>query len=242
MKLSISRALPSLFTVGAFVCGFNAINAAVHSNTKIAIIFIFIAGILDLFDGRVARMLGTDSKFGAELDSLSDLVCFGIAGSLSILYYGDAYNSLLFISCCFFSVCTMLRLARFNLNIEYPTYYNNFFIGIPAPAGFMLATMPLCMNFSFPDIALNDTYYAIYLFVISYLMVSTIPTPSTKKIKIQKSNVAPLIAVVGLIITGLLKFPWLVITLIDILYLCIIPFTFLFFLKKRKEYFKQNNN
>lgn len=234
--------IPNLFTISAFIFGFNAIKLAIAHNITGAIYFVIIASILDLFDGRVARMLGVNSKFGAELDSLSDLICFGIATSFIVLFYVNPYSNTMFFSVCFFSVCSMLRLARYNVNSDEvsPKYesYNYFFSGIPTPAGAMLATFPIALDLAFVNTPLalpkiSAELYTFYIILIGFLMISTLPTPSTKGLNISKRYMPLMLAASAFFIMCFINFTWATIALFDVLYILGILIIFIILVKNK---------
>ena len=183
--LKLQMMIPSLFTVCAFLFGLNGIRLAILGDIKGAIFSIGVSAVLDLIDGRVARMLMANSQFGAELDSLSDVVCFGVAPAFIVLFAQDFYNNFLYLGASFFAVGSLLRLARFNVVQDYPEYYNDFFVGVPTPAGCIIALLPLSFGNAF-DILINSTFYSIYLIFIGFLMISNIPTLLPKSIHVSK--------------------------------------------------------
>ncbi len=239
-NLSLTRIIPSILTVFAFIFGFKAILAAISGQISTAIVFIIIAAIFDLLDGRVARALDVPSKFGEELDSLSDLVCFGIATSLIVLFSREESSKLLSLAITFFSVSTLLRLARFNvaadsthdLPEETKNYYENFFVGVPTPAAFILAILPISIEKSF-HIIFSANVYAIYLIFVSFLVVSIIPTVSTKGIKIPKMFMPLYLAVLGFLILLFIIYKWYFLSAVGTLYLLSIPISILLFFKKK---------
>ncbi|MDR0483826.1 MAG: CDP-diacylglycerol--serine O-phosphatidyltransferase [Alphaproteobacteria bacterium] len=238
-KLHILRAIPSLFTVAAFIFGFNSILLAINGQIKEAITFILIAALLDLFDGRVARILGVSSKFGAELDSLSDLVCFGIATAIIVLSYTGSANKLLYLSAMFFAICSMLRLARFNLDITPPAYAKSFFMGVPTPAGFVLGVLPISIDFAW-DFQVSSMQYGIYLLVIGFLMISNIPTPSTKSFHIKKTHFPLIIGAITLLLICILLYSWVMMSLFGIIYLLSILICILVAKRNKRIFMKTN--
>ncbi|MCL2567724.1 MAG: CDP-diacylglycerol--serine O-phosphatidyltransferase [Alphaproteobacteria bacterium] len=238
-KLHIYRAIPSLFTIAAFIFGFNAMLLAINGQIKEAITFIIISAFLDLFDGRIARLLGASSKFGAELDSLSDLVCFGVATAIIVLSYTGSASKLLYLSAMFFAICSMIRLARFNLFIEPLPYAKQFFIGVPTPAGFFLGVLPITLNFAW-DFEISSNYYGIYLFIVGFLMISNIPTPSTKSLQIKKTQFPLIIGVITLLLICIFLYSWEVMSLFGLIYLFSILISILV-VKRNKRIFMKNN-
>lgn len=232
-KLHIYKALPSLFTIAAFIFGFNSILLAINGQIKGAITFILISALFDLVDGRVARMLSASSKFGAELDSLSDMVCFGIATSIIVLFYTGSSSKILYMSIIFFSICSLIRLARFNLDIQPPVYMKSFFMGVPTPSGFLLGVLPITIDFAW-DIQINSFYYSIYLFIVGFLMISNLPTPSTKTLKISRSYFPLIMGSITLLLITVTMFPWAIMSIFGVIYLFSILFCIIIVSKNKK--------
>jgi CDP-diacylglycerol--serine O-phosphatidyltransferase len=187
-----------------------------------------LAAILDGLDGRVARLLQGTSKFGAELDSLSDFVSFGVAPAMVLYFWtmqgagGFGWALVLL-----FSVCCALRLARFNTMIgepDLPPYAYNFFTGVPAPAAAGLVLMPLVFTIQFGGGFFDrPPVVAVFLLGVSFLMVSKIPTFSGKKVRIPHKWVLPILLVIGLAAAFLVTEPWLTLSVVGTLYLGMIP-------------------
>ena len=181
--------LPNILTLGGVCLGISSIKFSIDGNFSLAVILILLAAILDALDGRVARLIKGTSEFGKELDSLTDFVSFGIAPVL-ILYFWElnAYGKLGWAIALIYSVCCVLRLARFNLTkIENQNHWkNNFFEGIPSPVGGLLILTPLIYELT--NLNLNFYFKVLtpYLTIlIALLLVSKIPTLSLKKISIS---------------------------------------------------------
>src|SRR6188472_2839198 len=155
---SINRLIPNVLTLAALCSGLTAIRFGLQGQMKLAVIAIFVAAVLDALDGRVARRLGVTSRFGAELDSLSDFLCFGVAPSL-VLYMAalKGAGALGWVVTLMFPICSALRLARFNTgllsDVPPPAWTSSYFTGVPAPAGALLALIPLMVSF-----ALGETW------------------------------------------------------------------------------------
>ncbi|MDT3428588.1 CDP-diacylglycerol--serine O-phosphatidyltransferase [Paenibacillus forsythiae] len=188
----IQKSIPSLFTLGNLLLGMFGIMMALNGKIGMAAIMVIIAMLADGLDGRVARALGTESEFGKELDSLSDVVSFGVAPAL-IMYVTslhDLHNALAWSVTAIFPVFGALRLARFNVRPGVPGY----FIGLPIPAaGGVLATLSLFHK----DV--SPLFMIIAALLLSYLMVSTVKYPNFKKVGIPKKAVvgAPIVIVVA---------------------------------------------
>ena len=244
-KIDFRIALPNFITILGLCIGLNSIKLAFEGNFEKSIIFIVIAAILDSIDGRIARLINGTSKFGAELDSLTDFVNFGVCPGLiiyfwslsNIKFYGWIVSLIFVVACC-------LRLARFNLSNEnYPKndWRVNFFSGVPAPAAAGLILLPMIFSFSeFNYIYLkNDFHNLIMVIFVSFLMVSKIPTYAFKKIKITK-NIFIILAFVFVLYFGLLfnkTYETLVIT--GIIYLLLMPISFFNFINLKKTYEKK---
>lgn len=234
--------LPNLTTLLGLCVGITAVRFAISGNFEYSVIMVMIAAFIDGMDGRLARYLNSTSHFGAELDSFSDLVTFGVAPGL-VLYYKalSEYGRFGWIIVLFYICCMALRLARFNvLTIEAvegdtPEWQKQFFVGVPAPAGAFLAFSPLM--FSFWCTTCVPTYiYCIVLALTAFLLVSRIPTFSMKKMTVQKKYILPIMLLCIFIFGAFLSEPWLTLSLGSIGYLGLIPFSIKFH-RKYKEGF-----
>ena len=181
--------LPNILTLGGVCLGISSIKFSIDGNFSLAVTLILLAAILDALDGRIARLIKGTSEFGKELDSLTDFVSFGIA-PVFILYFWqlNTYGKLGWAISLTYSVCCVLRLARFNLTKTETSeeWKNNFFEGVPSPAGGLLILMPLIydltnLNFSF-DVKKIVPYFTIF---IAVMLVSKIPTLALKRISIS---------------------------------------------------------
>ncbi len=226
--LSINKLIPNILTLLALCAGLTAIRFAVHGMWKEAVLSTVLAAILDGLDGRVARLLQGTSKFGAELDSLSDFVSFGVAPAMVLYFWtmqgagGYGWAMVLL-----FSVCCALRLARFNTMIgepDLPPYAYNFFTGVPAPAAAGLVLMPLVFTIQFGGGFFDQpVVVSVFLMGVSFLMVSKIPTFSFKKVRVPHRWVLPILLIIGLAAAFLVTEPWLTLSLLGCLYLGMIP-------------------
>ncbi len=222
---------PNLITLLALCLGLTAIRLAYEGRLEPAVICILAAGVLDGIDGRLARLLKSTSRFGAELDSLSDFVCFGVAPAL--LLYGFTLHNLRgvgWIAALVFAIAAGLRLARFNAMLDDPNrpeWKKNFFVGMPAPAGAVVGLLPMYLHFLGLSIGpgLAPLALAFTLF-IAFMMVSTIPTYSGKTMgaRVPRHWVLPIFVVTAAFIGLLVSFPFETLALGTILYLASIPF------------------
>jgi CDP-diacylglycerol---serine O-phosphatidyltransferase len=226
--LSINKLIPNILTLLALCAGMTAIRFAVHGMWKEAVMSTVLAAILDGLDGRVARLLQGTSKFGAELDSLSDFISFGVAPSMVLYFWtmqraGAVGWALVLL----FSVCCALRLARFNTMIgepDLPPYAYNFFTGVPAPAAAGLVLMPLVFSIQFGHGFFDQpVVVSVFLMGVSFLMVSKIPTYSFKKVRIPHRWVLPILLIAAAAAGFLVTEPWLTLSVVGTLYLGMIP-------------------
>lgn len=241
-SLPIRKIIPNIVTTLAVCAGVTSMRYAMTGHFSKAIVCIFLAAIFDMLDGRVARMLKGSTKFGAELDSLSDFVSFGVAPAI-LMYKWTLYDFPKFgwFFCLLFAICMAMRLARFNTMLEdepQPPYWSNFFTGVPAPAAAALGVLPVMLSFEFKDAEFlrSNWFCSIVMFVVAMLMISRIPTVSTKHMKVPTYMVVPLIVAVVFVATLIFSEPWLVLSSVTVLYVITIPLGVFFFLKGKKAY------
>ena len=232
--------LPNILTLAGVCLGISSIKFSIDGNFNLAVILILFAAILDALDGRVARLIKGTSDFGKELDSLTDFVSFGIAPVL-ILYFWELnnYGKLGWAIALIYSVCCVLRLARFNLTKVGPhqDWKNNFFEGIPSPAGGLLILTPLIYELSDLSQNLDIRIISPYLTVfIALLLVSKVPTLSFKKISISSKATIFLLLSIGIIFISLLFYTFETLVIFSILYLISIPISFIIFKKQQNKF------
>jgi len=219
---NVSKLLPNMITVGATCAGLTGVKFALEGRWEHAVIAIIVAGVLDALDGRMARLLKSASDFGAELDSLSDFVAFGVSPAF-ILYFWtlQSLGRVGWIVALFLAICCGLRLARCNPNIgKLPPYAFNYFTGVPAPAGAGLALLPMIATFAYDLPILREPVpVAVWSAVVAVLMVSRVPTFSIKKVKVPHAAIVPVLAAVALLAAGLAAAPWLTLTSVGIIYI-----------------------
>jgi CDP-diacylglycerol--serine O-phosphatidyltransferase len=230
-SFSIHRLIPNLVTLAALCSGLTAIRFALQGEFKLAVIAVIVAAIFDALDGRLARRLGVTSQFGAELDSLSDFLCFGVAPAL-VLYLASLKDggSLGWVVTLMFPICSALRLARFNTALlsdtPPPVWTGSFFTGVPAPAGALLALVPLVVSFevgaAWPR---HPLMVGSVLVLVGGLMVSRLPTFSFKKGRIPRHLVLPSLLVAALTMGVIASSPWIGMSLLGLIYLCLVPFS-----------------
>jgi CDP-diacylglycerol--serine O-phosphatidyltransferase len=228
-ELSVNRMVPNVLTLLALCAGMTAIRFALNSNFQAAVYAIIVAGVFDGLDGRVARLLKATSRFGAELDSLSDFISFGVApATVMYLWTMSALHSVGWAIVLFYAVCCALRLARFNTQLpaEPAPAAAGYFTGVPAPGGAGLVVMPMFASFEWGDWIARSPYLgAVWISGIALLMVSRIPTLSLKKFRIPHRFVMPTLLGIGLLAAFATTAPWPTLFLVGILYLGSIPLT-----------------
>ncbi len=229
---NMNRLIPNAITVGALCAGLSGIRFAIDGRFEMAVAAIVVAAVLDGLDGRMARLLNGTSKFGAELDSLSDFLSFGVAPALIVyLWVLSAWGGLGWIVALAYAVCCALRLARFNTMLSepnQPSWSGHFFTGVPAPAGAGLALMPLMAHFEFgAGIADRAWLGALVLALVAFLMVSRLPTFSGKKLHVPRGWLVPALVGVGLFFAALASSPWATLLAAGLCYLALIPLAYL---------------
>lgn len=225
--LSFNKMIPNILTLLALCSGMTAIRFGLEEHYRSAVIAIIVAGIFDGIDGRIARLLKGTSEFGAELDSLSDFVSFGVAPALLMyLWSVQSLSSLGWMVALLFAICCGLRLARFNTQIgaDLPPYAYNFFTGVPAPAGAGLAIVPMILNFEFGWSGFRSGWFgAVVLAAVGALMVSRVPTFSMKRFHVPREWVlAVLLIIAGLAALATTE-PWAMLLIIGLIYIGSIP-------------------
>jgi CDP-diacylglycerol---serine O-phosphatidyltransferase len=237
---SVNRMVPNILTLLALCAGMTAIRFAVKGQFEYAVFAIIAAGIFDGLDGRLARLLKATSSFGAELDSLSDFVSFGVAPAIMLyLWTMWGLQSIGWAMVLFYAVCCALRLARFNTQLvaEPPPWRSNFFSGVAAPAGAGLIMVPMFASFEWGHwLARSPILNAVWIGIVALLMVSTIPTFSLKRIRIPTHHVIPTLLGVGLMAAFLTTAPWVTLMLVGVLYVGSIPLTVRASYRLRREY------
>jgi len=227
--LSVGKLVPSFITLMALCCGITAIRFGLADQWATAVTFVIAAMILDMLDGRAARLLGADSRFGAQLDSLADLVSFGVAPSIIMYMWSlKEMGNGGWIIALIFCACAAIRLARFNVESvrdEGATKGNPYFTGLPTPAAACMAVLPLLVSFQWDDPLIRQPWITGVVFAItSALMVSRLPTPSIKYMKLQRQHrIAAAICFAGLA-AMLIAWPWGTMTVGLLIYVASIPF------------------
>ena len=231
--------LPNMLTLIGVCIGLSSIKFALDEKFELAIVAIVFAALIDGLDGRIARLIKATSKVGKELDSLTDVISFGVAPSF-VMYFWSLNNLGKFgwLLCLIYVVCVTLRLARFNVNSnEEPSWKDNFFEGIPSPAGGILVLMPLIFSLSEFDFLIisYNILVPVFFISVSFLLISKLPTYSLKKIIIPRSMTVFLLFGIVLFFGLLLIYPFKVVFLSGFIYLSLIPISFLHYRKINKQ-------
>ena len=237
-KKNVRMILPNMLTLIGVCIGLTSIRFSFNGQFDLAIIAIIIAAVIDGLDGRIARLIKGTSKVGKELDSLTDMISFGVAPAFIMYFWTlsslDRFGWLL---CLIYVICVALRLARFNVNSnQEPSWKDNFFEGVPSPAGGILVLTPLIISMTnFDYIKLDYNIIApIFFITTSLLLISKFPTYSFKKIIIQRKTTVFLLFGIILFFGLLLVYPFVVMSLSILVYLCLLPISFFNFQKIKK--------
>jgi CDP-diacylglycerol---serine O-phosphatidyltransferase len=241
-KIPVRMLVPNVFTLLSLCAGLTAIRMAIELRYEMAIALVVIAALLDGVDGRLARALRAQSKFGAELDSLADFVNFGVAPAVIVFIWGlgGLPRGFGWIVALVFALATGLRLARFNtmIDVEKPKWQAEYFTGMPAPAGAITVLLPLYLDgLGLFDVRSWPWLIAAYMVVMAVLLVSAIPTFSGKLLgeRISREYVLPMLVGVAALVALLVTYPYGTLTLVTLLYLGAIPISYRRFEQKMQE-------
>jgi len=240
-KKNARMLLPNAITLIGVCLGLTSIKFAIDGKFAIAVIAILFAGLMDALDGRIARLIKGTSKMGKELDSLGDVISFGVAPALIMYFWNLQYlDKLGWFVCLIYVVCVALRLARFNVNTEEePSWRDNFFEGVPSPAGGIMVLMPLIFSFSGLEKFLFQINYdllvPVFFIIVSILLISTVPTYSFKKIVIPRAMTKFLLFGLVLFFGALLVYTFKILAVSSLIYIALIPVSYFHFTKIKKE-------
>ena len=233
-RIPVRTLAPNVVTLLAMCAGLTGIRMAFENRYVLALAAIVFAAILDGLDGRLARFLRGTSRFGAELDSLSDFVNFGVAPALILYFWGlHDLKSAGWIAAMVFAICAGLRLARFNVmadDPDRPAWASNFFVGVPAPMGAIMVLLPIYLVFlGVPHSTFLIWATLFYTLVVALLMVSRLPVFSGKRVgtRVPPEMVGPLIVLMVLSIALLIAYPWILLSVGTLAYLVSLPFGWL---------------
>ena len=238
--------LPNALTIFGVCLGLSSIKFAIDLNYSMAVIAIGFAAILDTLDGRVARLIKGTSKVGKELDSLTDVISFGVAPGFVMYFWAlNEIGKFGWMFVLIYTVCCALRLARFNLTTidENESWKINFFEGVPSPAAAGLVLLPLILNLS--GLIKIENYAlisSIAILVTSILMVSKLPTYSLKRIVIPRNSTIFLLLGIGVYVSLLIFYTFKTLFFTGAIYLLLIPISFFHFRRKNKKSFKSETD
>ena len=236
--------LPNMLTLIGVCIGLTSIRFALDGRFELAIIAIIFAALIDGLDGRIARLIKGTSKVGKELDSLTDMISFGVAPAFIMFFWKlNTLGRFGWLLCLIYVICVALRLARFNINSnQEPSWKDNFFEGVPSPAGGILVLLPLIYSKSEIQILnIDNSYFVPTLFIlISLLLISKLPTYSFKKIAVPRRLTIFLLFGVVLFFGLLLIYTYNVIVISSLIYLALIPFSILHFQNLNKKFVNEN--
>lgn len=226
--LTLRALIPNAITASALCLGLTGIRFAIGGEFDKAVLAVILAGVLDGIDGRIARLLNAQSRFGAELDSLADNVSFGVAPALILFLWSlNALPRLGWFAALAFAICCALRLARFNAGIDLPDQPHKsagFLTGIPAPVGAGLAFLPVYIWLATGREELHHPLVVgIWLIFIAVLLISNVATLSWTSLRPRRNVRLELIAVFGMVGAALVAEPWLTLVGICAVYLALLP-------------------
>ena len=231
--------LPNMLTLIGVCIGLTSIRFALDGKFEFAIIAIIFAALIDGLDGRIARLIKGTSKVGNELDSLTDMISFGVAPAFIMYFWKlNTLGRFGWLVCLIYVICVALRLARFNVNSnQEPSWRDNFFEGVPSPAGGILVLTPLIISLTdFNYVQLNyDIIVPTCFIIISLLLISKFPSYSFKKIIVQRKATIFLLFGIVLFLGLLLIYPFNVIAISSVIYLLMLPISFLQYQKLKKQ-------
>ena len=238
-KKNARMLLPNMLTLFGVCIGLTSIRFALDEKFEFAIIAIIFAALIDGLDGRIARLIKGTSKVGKELDSLTDMISFGVAPAFIMYFWKlSTFGKFGWLLCLIFVICVALRLARFNINSnQEASWRDNFFEGVPSPAGGILVLTPLIFSLSglnFFQINYNIVV-PIFFVITSFLLISKFPSYSFKKIVIQRKTTIFLLFGIVLFFGLLLVYTFNVIAISALIYLALLPISFIHYQKLKKQ-------
>ena len=223
-KISINKLIPNIITLSSLFVGLTQIKFALVGKWEFAVVTVLVSAILDASDGRLARLLNSCSRFGAELDSIADFAAFGLGPAITLYLYSlSNLKRIGWIASVFFAICMGLRLARFNThdieNIKTPLS-GHFFTGVPAPAGAVLAEFPIILYNAFEIDLFKNPYLCLFnIIIVGLLCISTLPTLSIKKMHIKKEQYTKFFLLIIMCAGIIFIFTWIALSLLVIMYI-----------------------
>jgi CDP-diacylglycerol--serine O-phosphatidyltransferase len=244
-KKNVRMILPNMLTLIGVCIGLTSIRFSFNGQFDLAIIAIIFAALIDGLDGRIARLIKGTSKVGKELDSLTDMISFGVAPAFIMYFWTlSSLGRLGWLICLIYVICVALRLARFNINSnQEPSWRDNFFEGVPSPAGGILVLTPLVISMTNFDLIKidNNIIAPIFFIVTSLLLISKFPTYSFKKIVIQRQTTIFLLFGIILFFGFILIYPFIAISISAIIYLLMLPISYFHYNKLKKQNADKSN-
>jgi len=231
--------LPNMLTLIGVCIGLTSIRFALDARFELAVVAIIFAALIDGLDGRIARLIKGTSKVGKELDSLTDVISFGVAPAFIMFFWNlNTLGRFGWLLCLVYVVCVALRLARFNIQSNDEYWKDNFFEGVPSPAGGILLLTPLIISLSgFDFLNLNyDMITPLFFILTSFLLISKFPTYSFKKIVIPRRSTIFLLFGIVLFFGLLLIYTFNVIAISAVVYVLLLPISFVHFQKIKKQH------
>ena len=229
--LTVNRLIPNALTLLALCAGMTAIRLAFLERWELVIAAVLVAMVADVLDGRIARLMNATSEFGAQLDSLADVISFGVTPAIIVYLWalGDA-GGLGWALVLVFVMASALRLARFNVALDdekpAPSWASRFFTGVPAPGGAGLVLLPMVMSFELgEDVLASPVLNGVMLAAVAALMVSKVATFSAKQFRVRQSYVGLVLVGVGAFVAFLVSTPWVTLSLAGLAYAISIPFS-----------------
>ncbi|WP_336276280.1 CDP-diacylglycerol--serine O-phosphatidyltransferase [Bartonella sp. CB178] len=236
---SMRYVIPNIITILAICAGMSSVRLAFEHRYEAAILMVFLAAVLDCADGRIARLMNGSSSFGAQMDSLADVVNFGVAPALIIYSFILAQvHQVGWIASLVYCVACCLRLARFNVmldNADVPKWQGNYFVGVPAPAGALLLLLPIYLR----AIGLTPSwrwalFFSLYTVVIAFLFVSRLPVWNAKSIdqNLRRDIIIPFMLIIVIYVGFLATYTWHTLLITAISYMIFLPCSFVAYNKR----------
>jgi CDP-diacylglycerol--serine O-phosphatidyltransferase len=237
---AINRLLPNALTMLGLCAGLTAIRFGMEGNWKAAVLLIAAAALMDTLDGRMARLMGGQTEFGGQLDSLVDAIAFGVAPVVLVYMWSlGAAGGLGWVVTLIFAVCCVLRLARFNVTSatpDLPAWAGSYFSGVPAPAGAGLVLLPMLLSLQFSWSFLHSPWLTgPWTLLIAAMMISRLPTWSFKRLRVPQGKVHLAMAGIAAAAAVFITEPWIGLSGLIITYACTIPFGYRSFRRRQAE-------
>ena len=242
IRVSTSWLIPNVITIAALISGLTALRFALAGKWDMVVGLIFIAAIFDALDGRTARLLRATSAFGAALDSLSDVVVFGVIPGLCLYLWAlQDHGNIAWASALFYIVCIALRLARFDSELpDKPEYAKDFFTGLPSPAAGLLVISPIVIDIHFQLAFIREAELVSAVLVICGIgAVSSVPTFAGKTLRMPSRYALPALAIIAMFVAYALSQPWAAYLILAGIYLATLPLSAIIYQKRKSAYLSQ---